>query len=195
MADWWTGLTDLQHIFAFIGVPATLVLIVQTVLLFFGIGDGDDIDIDGDGIPDIETGDDGLTLFSIRGIVGMLCIGGWSGIVFVDLGLSNQVAILLSALCGLAALFGIAYLMKAVLKLQSSGNIQLGSAVGKTGQVYIPIPAKGIGRGKVHIVVQDRYIEVEAVTDSDEPLRTGETVRVVSTDDMGLVMVERVIKA
>lgn len=195
MANWWNSLTDLQRIFAFIGIPATLVLIVQTILLLFGIGDGDDpTDIDGDGIPDGDTGDDGLTLFSVRGIVGMFCIAGWSGIVFIDLGLSSATAIVLALLCGAAALFGIAYLMKAVLKLQSNGTIQLGSAVGKTGQVYIPIPPKGTGRGKINIVVQDRYVELDAVTDSEDTLRTGETVRVISTDEMGLVMVERAIK-
>ena len=195
MANWWNSLTDLQRIFAFIGIPATLVLIVQTILLLFGIGDGDDpTDIDGDGIPDGDTGDDGLTLFSVRGIVGMFCIAGWSGIVFIDLGLSSATAIVLALLCGAAALFGIAYLMKAVLKLQSNGTLQLGSAVGKTGQVYIPIPPKGTGRGKINIVVQDRYVELAAVTDSDDTLRTGETVRVISTDEMGLVMVERAIK-
>lgn len=195
MANWWNSLTDLQRIFAFIGIPATLVLIVQTILLLFGIGDGDDpTDIDSDGIPDGDTGDDGLTLFSVRGIVGMFCIAGWSGIVFIDLGLSSATAIVLALLCGAAALFGIAYLMKAVLKLQSNGTLQLGSAVGKTGQVYIPIPPKGTGRGKINIVVQDRYVELDAVTDSDDTLRTGETVRVISTDEMGLVMVERAIK-
>ena len=195
MANWWNSLSDLQHIFAFIGIPATLVLIVQTILLFFGIGDGDDgIDLDGDGIPDEIGGDDGLTLFSIRGIVGMLCIAGWAGIVFIDFGVSNILAIILALLCGVATLFGIAYLMKAVLKLQSNGTMQLGAAVGKTGEVYIPIPPKGKGRGKINIIVQDKYVELDAATNSEETLKTGETVRVVSTDEMGLVMVERAIK-
>ncbi len=195
MANWWNSLSDLQHIFAFIGIPATLVLIVQTILLFFGIGDGDDgIDLDGDGIPDEIGGDDGLTLFSIRGIVGMLCIAGWAGIVFIDFGVSNILSIILALLCGVATLFGIAYLMKAVLKLQSNGTMQLGAAVGKTGEVYIPIPPKGKGRGKINIIVQDKYVELDAVTNSEETLKTGETVRVVSTDEMGLVMVERAIK-
>ena len=195
MANWWNSLTDIQRIFAFIGIPATLVLIVQTILLLFGIGDGDDgIDLDGDGIPDEVGGDDGLSLFSIRGIVGMLCVAGWAGIVFIDFGISNILAIFLALLCGVATLFGIAYLMKAVLRLQSNGTIELGTAVGKTGQVYIPIPPKGMGRGKINVVVQDRYIEVDAVTNSEDTLKTGETVRVVSTDEMGLVMVERVMK-
>lgn len=194
MAAWWDSLTGLQQIFACIGIPATLVLVVQTVLLLFGIGDGDaDADIDPDGFDIADGGDGGLMLFSIRGIVAMFCVAGWAGVVFVDLGLAPIPSILLAILCGVAALFGIAYLMKAVLKLQSSGNIQIGVAVGKTGEVYIPIPAKGQGRGKINITVQDRFIEVDAITRAEESLKTGEVVRVVSTDDNGLVVVERVI--
>lgn len=198
MANWWNSLTELQRVFACVGIPATLVLVVQTVLLLFGIGDGQSDDIDSDGIDIGDTGDslgdDGLALFSVRGIVAMFCISGWTGIVFVDMGMGSLETILLSSVCGIATLFGIAYLMKAVLKLQSSGNIQLGSAVGKIGEVYIPIPPKGQGRGKINITIQDRFIEVDAITHDDEILRTGETVRVVSTDDAGLVMVEKVVK-
>ena len=124
----------------------------------------------------------------------MLCIAGWAGIVFIDFGVSNILSIILALLCGVATLFGIAYLMKAVLKLQSNGTMQLGAAVGKTGEVYIPIPPKGKGRGKINIIVQDKYVELDAVTNSEETLKTGETVRVVSTDEMGLVMVERAMK-
>ena len=124
----------------------------------------------------------------------MFCVAGWAGVVFVDLGLAPIPAVLLAILCGVAALFGIAYLMKAVLKLQSNGNIQIGGAVGKTGEVYIPIPAKGQGRGKINLTLQDRFIEVDAITRAEEPLKTGETVRVVSTDEAGLVVVERVVE-
>ena len=196
MAAWWNSLTGLQQIFACIGIPATLVLVVQTILLLFGIGDGSDadMDIDPDGFDISDAGDGGLVLFSIRGIVAMFCVAGWAGVVFVDLGLAPIPAVLLAILCGVAALFGIAYLMKAVLKLQSNGNIQIGGAVGKTGEGYIPIPAKGQGRGKINLTLQDRFIEVDAITRAEEPLKTGETVRVVSTDEAGLVVVERVVE-
>ena len=114
MIGWWNGLTDLQRIFALVGIPATLVLVVQTILLLFGLGAGHEdgcdcgCDLDGDGIPDdLEGGsDDGLTLFSVRGIVAMFCIAGWSGIVFIDFGMGQVEAILLAVLCGVAALFG-----------------------------------------------------------------------------------------
>lgn len=200
MIAWWNSLTGLQQIFAMIGIPATLVLVVQTVLLLFGIGDGEgadfdaDIDTDGLDIGEAISGDDGLTLFSIRGIVAMFCVAGWAGVVFVDIGLGNTLSIVLAVICGVAALVGMAYLMKAVLKLQSSGNIQLGLAVGKIGEVYIPIPPKGEGRGKINVTVQERFMEIDAISVCDETLKTGDTVRIISTDESGLVVVEKALK-
>ena len=203
MFAWWDSLTALQQGFAIVAIPATLVLVVQTVLLFFGIGDGDgdvdvdvdtDVDVDGVDISEAASGDDGLTLFTVRGIVAMFSVGGWAGVVFVDMELNPTLSILLAAVCGVAALFAIAYLMKAVLRLQSSGNIQLGYAIGKTGEVYIPVPPRGEGRGKITINVQDRLIEVDAISGGEDAFKTGETVRVVSVDESGLVVIERVIK-
>ncbi len=194
MAAWWNSLTALQQIFALIGIPATLVLIVQTVLLLFGIGDGEaDGDVDIDDFDTAGGGDGGLTLFSIRGIVAMFCVAGWAGIVFIDIGLNNIVSILLAAACGFAALVGLAYLMRAVVKLQSDGTIQIGSAIGKIGEVYIPIPPKGQGKGKINITIQDRFVEVDAISTAEETLATGQSVRVVSTNEAGLVVVERIV--
>ena len=114
MFELWDGLTALQRVFAFMAIPATLVLIVQTVLLMFGIGDGDgaDADIDPDGldIGEAAGGDNGLTLFTVRGILAMFCVGGWAGIMFVDLGCGVPLSIALAFVLGVGALVCIAYL-------------------------------------------------------------------------------------
>lgn len=62
------------QIFALIAIPSTLVLVVQTVLLLFGMGDDDvetdGIDLNGNGVGDTpgDGGGDGMALFSLRGI-------------------------------------------------------------------------------------------------------------------------------
>ncbi len=46
MLDWWASLTGIEQIFAYVAFPATLLLLLQTVLLLFGLGDNDaDTDI------------------------------------------------------------------------------------------------------------------------------------------------------
>ncbi len=120
-----------------------------------------------------------------------LCIGGWSGIVFAGTDMGSALAIFLAILCGFAALVGMAYMLKLILSLQSSGNINLANAIGKVGQVYIPIPGDRKGSGKVNVIIQDKYTEINAITNEPETLKTGEAVRIVSTDETGLLVVER----
>ncbi|PKM62944.1 MAG: hypothetical protein CVU97_02910 [Firmicutes bacterium HGW-Firmicutes-21] len=192
MIEWFNQLNSLQQIFCLIAIPSTLVLILQTILLLFGIGDGE-TDVDGDGIGD-GFGDDGLALFSVKGIMAFLCIGGWSGMALTGSDMNSVLAIFLATLCGLAALVGVAYVFKLMMSLQSSGNIDLANAIGKVGQVYIPIPGNAKGNGKITVIIQGTYSEVRAITNEAETLKTGEAVRVVSTDETGLLVVERVKK-
>lgn len=69
MVEWFNNLTEFQRIFAYIAIPSTLLLLVQTIMLLFGLhghdGDSDSndfgyessdggADMDGDGIPDFD---------------------------------------------------------------------------------------------------------------------------------------------
>lgn len=194
MIDWWNSLDMTEQIFALVAIPSTLVLLIQTVLMLFGIGDGDtDFDLDGDGgfDGDVSADDFGaLHVFSIRGIAGMLCIGGWSGLVMYQAGLSLWLTVLLSVVFGVITLLLLGYVMYGVSRLQSSGNVDIKTAVGKTGTVYIPIPACRSGQGKVNVTLNETFMELEAVTAAERRLCTGETVRVTGTDDRGVLIVE-----
>ena len=197
MIQWWNSLDTFARVYAFIAIPSTLVLVVQTILLMIGMNDGDEgLDLTDNGIADTpgDGGSDGLALFSIRGIMALLTVGGWSGLALYASGVSRPLTILISAACGIAALFAIAYLMRATMKLQSSGNISLSHAIGKTGRVYIPIPPSTQGSGKITLTLQERFLEADAVTTAERKLVTGEAVRVVATDDSGLLVVEPVVK-
>lgn len=70
MSAWWASLTWLEQIFAYIAFPATLLLVLQTLMLLFGLGhSGDgDVDADGDGIPDgIDLDGDGISDIDLDG--------------------------------------------------------------------------------------------------------------------------------
>ena len=185
--EWWNSLIRAQQIFALVGIAATVVLLIQTVMLLFGFGDEADGDID-----DVDIGDagDGLVIFSVKGIVAMLSILGWTGVIFLGTGMDHTLAILLALLCGIAALFAMAFVMRAIAKLQSSGNIDVGNAIGKVGQVYIPIKPNGSAQGKVNLTVQGTFTEFSAITMSNETLPTGSYVRVVAVDEAGTLLVE-----
>ncbi|MCR5681533.1 MAG: hypothetical protein K6G29_03700 [Clostridiales bacterium] len=195
MINWWNSMDTVGQIFALIAIPSTLVLVVQTVLLLFGLGGAaDGIDIDGDGIPDTPgfegDGDSGLALFSLRGIMSMAAVAGWSGLVMHEAEMPLAVTVLLAAAFGFLAMVAIAFVMKLAMKLQQNGNLDIGYAIGKVGTVYIPIPASMKGSGKINLTIQERFIEIDAKTRADRKLTTGESVKIVATDPTGLVIVE-----
>ena len=153
-------------------------------------GEGDADATDGD------TPDAGLSFFTLRGIVSMFCIMGWSGLVFLDkeMGMSVGLGVAISVALGLLTLFLVALAMKGISKLQSSGNLDLRNAIGKVGQVYLTIPADGASAGKVNLTVQEQFKEFSAITTAKEPIKTGQYVRVVSVSEAGILLVEPINK-
>lgn len=195
MIAWWNQLQTVQQIFALIAIPSTLIMLIQTILLLVGFGDGDtDADVDADEFAQAETQDgDGLALFSVRGIVSMLTVLGWSAVAFMEV-FAPALAISFAVVLGVLTLFGMAFLMRAVSRLQASGNIEVGNAVGKVAKVYIPIPANGKGTGKVMMTLQEKYGEFTAITVSNEKLETDRYVRVVAVDGAGVLVVEPLVE-
>ena len=192
MINWWNGLELAQQIFALVGIGSTVILVIQMAMMLFGLGDDSDADIDD--VDEVDVGDgDGLALFTVKGIVAMLCITGWTGVIFLGTEMATALAYVLSFLCGFATLVVMAYVMKAMSKLQSSGNIEIGNAVGKVGQIYIPI--KPGHAGKVNITVQGQYSEFSAISTTNETIATGSYVRVVAVDEAGTLVVEPINKS
>ena len=194
MINWWNELDLIQQIFALIALPSTVLIVIQTILLLIGIGGESDTDVDVDDVDGIDLPDDGLAIFSVRGILSMLCITGWVAVALLETSLPAGVSIAIAIVCGIATLIGMAYLMRAVNKLQSSGNIDVGNCIGKIAEVYIPVPAAGNGSGKVNLTVQEKFSEFTAITTAGDQLKTGSYVRVVAVNEAGVLVVEPIEK-
>ena len=214
IVEWWNELNLATQIFYCIAIPATLVLLIQTVTMFFGMDDNadgvgdieldntldgiDDIELDGgfdgmdepdalDGIfgedsitePSDSFGWEGLRIFTVRGLIAFFVVFGWVGVAMQSGGISLWITVPVALLCGFAMMVALAFLMRAVMKLRSDGNLDNRNAVGVAGKVYLTIPARRSGEGKVNVLLQGSYVEREAVTDEEEPIPTG--VEVVET--------------
>lgn len=175
-------------------VPAlvgTGVFIIRMILMLAG---GFDADMDmGDGDADIGDADhgDSTAAFHILSIHSLAAFGmgfGWGGFAAMRTlpgGLS--LAILVALGIGVAFVWIQMLLLKAVYDLQSSGNVRLSDAVGLEGDVYLRVPARGEGVGRVRLVVSERLRIFNAVTEGEE-LPRSTRVRVAKVTGNTLVV-------
>lgn len=212
MSEWFRNDPVLAMMYI-LAIPATVILILQTIMLLFGMGgedsslesdtggigdaDGTDADFDSDADTDIDgeidgemAGDTGLRLFTVRGMVAFFSVGGWAGISAIRLGANHLTAVLIALVMGIVALFLVALFFKWIPRIQHNGTLRLSNAVGSTGEVYITIPAKGEGSGKINVIVQGQLSELTAVSYADRALRYGEKVRVTGTIGENTLVVE-----
>ena len=194
-----------------LAIPATVILILQTILLLFGMGGEDgDFDSDTSGIGDADAGDiaddvpddidgeidggfegdSGLRLFTVRGMVAFFSVGGWAGIAALRLGAGQLASVLVALAFGIAALYIVALFFKFIPRIQHNGTMRLSNAVGSIGEVYITVPANNSGSGKINVILQGQLSELTAVTNADRPLKYGEKVKVTGTIGENTLIVE-----
>jgi len=118
-------------------------------------------------------------IFTVRGIVAFFAIGGWAGLAALSGGIPKLWSVQIALLSGVAAMLLASAVIKFALRMQSSGNINLKNAISKLADVYITIPPKRSSPGKVTMVLQERFVELDAVTDSETEIRPNTKVEVI----------------
>ena len=63
--------------------------------------------------------------------------------------------------------------------------------LGESGTVYIPIPPKGNGSGKINISCGERFMEFDAISNDTEMIATGVPVRVTDIISGSILVVEK----
>ena len=135
----------------------------------------------------------GIRLLTIRGLIAMFAIGGWAGIALCDVGVSATVSVICAIGIGLIALILTAVLLKSMTRFQENGNINVRNAVAHTATVYIPIPPARSGVGKVTMLLQERFVEMDAITDHESTIPTGTEVQVIATTDKNELVVRPLV--
>lgn len=201
---WWGFLGNPLQFFYFIGLVSSGILVLQLLMNLMGMGghdtdvadasSADDVPADAGGIDQADGADhsSGLGLLSVRTVVAFLVGFGWTGVVMLDNHNTLTMSVLVAVGVGFVFLLVVFWMMKAIYSLSESGNIDIKQAVGKTGNVYTPIPKQGEGNGMIQVIVQGRLRELTAMTDENEALPTGTPIRVIKVISENIMMVRRI---
>ena len=184
MELWWQALNLELQIFYGIGILSLFALVFQMAMLLFG-GVDDHSDFSSAG----EHGS-GLGIISFRSITAFFLGFGWSGVIALKAGHSLGVAIIIGLFVGGVLMVGIFALMRSMMRLQSSGSLDYGNAVGEVATVYVTIPSDQRGGGQVEVMIQGRLAMAEALQKGSTSLSPGTKVRVVETIGRSTLVVE-----
>ena len=156
------------------------VMVLQLILTLVGLAGDHDV---GDHHLAGDYADHGSSVFfgilSFRSVVAAVTFFGLGGMVATSSGLPVYAAVLVGCGIGSAAMVLVAWLMRLLHTLGEAGNVRIDSAVGEMATVYLSIPGKRKGAGKVTVRLQNRTMEYQAVTAGDKTLPTGARVVVV----------------
>ena len=175
---WYSGLAGAERFFWTVALLASAVFLIQALLTLVGMDADTDFDMSDMHADTMDNGG-ALSLFSIRSLINFLVGFGWAGVTFLGCGLHISLVVCLSGVVGVAFAYMYLFMRRQLKKLERNGAYKISDCVGMSGQVYLRIPAKGTGKGKVQISVNVSVVEVNAVTDG-EAIPTGTTVRVAA---------------
>jgi len=197
--DWWGSLDTIEAILYCITIPSSLFLILQAIALAVGGDFGGDAGGAG-GVDGLDTDFDyasgpkdfgAASMFSLQGITSFFCVAGWGSLLLYQANVPLVIAAVASSLAGVAVMFAIAKMMFYLGKLAHNGTLEVSNLVGSTGTVYLKIPPKGEGKGKVTVQTSERSVEFEAVTESAEPIANNAVIKVISIMGENVLVVEK----
>lgn len=189
MMDFFNHLEPLLKTFWFIAIPASIIFGLQTILTFVGADASDGADADFDS--NLSGTDAPFQLFSLRNLINFLLGFGWTGISFYESITNKSILILISLLVGIVFVIVFFIIIKQIQKLAENNSFNIQNTLGKTAEVYLTIPAKKSGKGKVLISVNGSFHELDAITESQE-IKTGLMVKIVKIEIGNLLVVETI---
>ena len=193
MTEWWTSLDLFMKILWCIAIASSLIFIIETVLTFIGADVEMDMDTDFDIADGGFEGDPSMNLYTFRNLVNFLLGMSWTAILLNEQMKSKALLMLIAFAVGAAIVFAVMMMFKGLSKMQQSGNINVfESAVGCSGKVYLTVPGERKGQGKVQININNSVREYDALTDSEDDLKTGTSIKVTEVLDASTLLVEEI---
>jgi hypothetical protein len=162
--------------FWYVAMPVSLIFVLQAILTISGMGHHTDFDHDTD---NADGSIDGIMqYFTLRNLINFLLGFSWGGIGFYNT-IDNKVLLVMAALgTGIIFVALFFYIIQQVRKLEENNSFDIKSAIGKDADVYLHIPSKGAGNGKVQISIKGAIHELDAVSAAGD-LPTGSKVLVL----------------
>jgi len=183
------NLDPVLRTFWFIAIPISIIFLIQTIMTFTGFDSSDGLEADFDG--DLQSVEAPFELFSLRNLINFLLGFSWTGISFYSTISNSFILFGLAFLVGSLFIYSFFLIIKQVQKLAENNSFQIASTLNKTAEVYLTIPEKKTGKGKIMISVNGSFHELSAMTEN-EKIPSGSIIKVVKIENNNILIVETI---
>lgn len=182
------GLDPQLRLFWYIAIPVSLIFVLQTILTFVGSGGSDGLEADFDG--DLDGGDAPFQMFSFRNLINFLLGFSWTGISFYKLIPNTALLVAISLAVGFAFVYFFFLIIKQIQKLGEDNTFRIEKTLDKIADVYLAIPGRMQGKGKIMVSLNGSVREIDAMTEQDK-IETNATVRIKRVESGNILIVEK----
>ncbi|HET6250663.1 MAG TPA: hypothetical protein VFE47_23445 [Tepidisphaeraceae bacterium] len=130
-----------------------------------------------------------MGMLNLQGIVAGLTVFGLVGLAANAAKRPGPVALKLGIAAAVVMMASVSGILSMMTGLERDGTVDLQQAIGQLATVYLSIPEKNQGRGKITVTLQQRTMEFLAVTFQDNLLSTGQKVMIVGVLDAATMLV------
>lgn len=184
LSTWWAALTPALKVYWALAIPFSVLFVGQMIMSLIH-GDSDhtvDVDVESDhGI--------GFQFLTLKNMTGFFTIFSWTGIAGTNVGWSSGFTLTIATISGLGMVGIMVAVIYMMTRLNASGTMKISEAIGKSGEVYLTIPAKRNNTGKIQLVVGGLLRTLDAVTDDEDGIPTGKQAKVSAILDNNILLV------
>ena len=181
-------LEPLLKTFWLIAIGSSVVFVIQAVMTFAGMDSSDGVSADFDS--NLEHTEAPFQLFTFRNLIHFLLGFSWTGISFYSTIANTTVLMLVSIGVGIAFVAAFFFIIAQIQKLAENNSFRIENTLHQTGTVYLTIPEKKSGKGKIQVSVRGSFHELDAITEK-EKIESSAMIRIVKIESNNLVVVEK----
>ncbi len=115
----------------------------------------------------------------------------WAGISFYGLITNRIILIIVAAVIGVAFILIFFAIIRQMQKLAAHNSFKIQTALHHSAFVYLRIPEKRSGTGKIQLSIKGALRELDAIT-NEEQINSGASVRIIKIESNNLVLVEKI---
>ena len=172
-------------VYKYIAIVGSILFVVQLVLSLTGLCPFK--------VDPVSKGDFAITrhrskLLLGRSIIGFIFGFGWVGVYLFERIQDKTQLDLITFVCALVITALLYPVLKAICRMSERHAFVMEDALEKVGEVYIRIPAKDEGVGKILVSVRGIIREHEAITFEKEGIEKGKIVTIVGIEDSILIV-------